>query len=95
MGLERKTPTILQGDNIASEIWAASDVQRKLAKHLSIRYNYIREQVIEDRVLTVHGDSSMNVADGLTKPLSRLLFEAFRDKIGVHAIKYHDRQGVV
>ena len=85
VGIKQDTPTTLLGDNISSEIWASSEMQPRRAKHLDVRFNYIREKVMLKHAKPKHVDSDANIADGFTKPLPRNLFENFRNAIGVQA----------
>ena len=48
------------------------------SKHIEIKYQYIRDMVELHYIAT-----NEQIADVLTKPLSRLKLEYFRDKLGV------------
>jgi hypothetical protein len=52
-------------------------------KHIEIRYNYIRDMVDKGAVKLQYVGTNEQVADVLTKPLFRVKFEYFRDKLGV------------
>jgi hypothetical protein len=53
------------------------------SKHIEIRYHYIRDMVQRGAVKLQYVGTDEQVADVLTKPLSRVKFEYFRDKLGV------------
>jgi hypothetical protein len=53
------------------------------SKHIEIRYHYIRDMVQKGAVRLQYVATDEQVADVLTKPLSRMKFEYFRDKLGV------------
>jgi hypothetical protein len=53
------------------------------SKHIEIKYHYIREMVQKGAVKLQYVPTDEQVADVLTKPLSRVKFEYFRDKLGV------------
>ncbi len=53
------------------------------SKHIEIRYFYIRDLVHKGAVKLEYMGTDEQVADVLTKPLSRVKFEYFRDKLGV------------
>jgi hypothetical protein len=53
------------------------------SKHIEIRYHYIRDMVQKGAVKLQYVATDEKIADVLTKPLSRVKFEYFRDKLGV------------
>ena len=53
------------------------------SKHIEIRYHYIRDMVQRGVVKLQYVGTHEQVANVLIKPLSRVNFEYFRDKIGV------------
>jgi hypothetical protein len=53
------------------------------SKHIEIRYHYIRDMVQRGAIKLQYVNTDEQVADVLTKPLSRVKFEHFRDKLGV------------
>ena len=53
------------------------------SKHIEIRYFYIRDLIQKGAIKLQYVSTDEQVADVLTKPLSRLKFEYFRDKLGV------------
>jgi hypothetical protein len=53
------------------------------SKHIEIRYHYIRDMVQRGVVKLQYVGTNEQVADVLTKPLSCVMFEYFRDKLGV------------
>jgi hypothetical protein len=52
-------------------------------KHIEIRYHYIRDMVQKGVLKLQYVDIDEQVADVLTKPLSSVKFEHFRDNIDV------------
>jgi ATP sulfurylase len=53
------------------------------SKHIEIRYHYIRDMVQRGAIKIQYVSTDEQVADVLTKPLSRVKFEHFQDKIGI------------
>jgi hypothetical protein len=53
------------------------------SKHIKIRYHYIRDMVQKVVVKLQYVTRDEQIADVLTKPLSRVKFEYFKDKLGV------------
>jgi len=53
------------------------------AKHILIKYHFLREQVLEQKVTLEYVPSKEQVDDILTKPLPRETFEYLTQKLGV------------
>jgi hypothetical protein len=72
VGLARKFPAILHGDNAASIALTLNTKGHAHAKHIDIRHHYIRERVAEGEIGLVQIPSEENLADIFTKPLPRV-----------------------
>ena len=53
------------------------------SKHIEIKYYYIKDMVQKGLVKLQHVVTDEQIADVLTKPLARVKFEYFREKLGV------------
>jgi hypothetical protein len=53
------------------------------SKHIEIRYHDIRDMVQREAIKLQYVGTNAQVANVLTKPLSRVKFEHFRDKLGI------------
>ena len=53
------------------------------SKHIEVRYHFIRDMVQKGAIKLKYVPTEEQVGDALTKPLARVKFEYFRDKIGV------------
>jgi hypothetical protein len=53
------------------------------SKHIEIHYHYIRDMVQRGALRLQYISTDEQVADVLTKPLSRVKFEYFQDKLGI------------
>jgi ATP sulfurylase len=53
------------------------------SKHIKIKYQYIRDMLEKGVVKLQYVATAEQVADVLTKLLSKVKFEYFRDKLGV------------
>ena len=67
---------------------AVSKYQRILcfttvSKHMEMRYHYLRDMVQWRAISLRYIPTDEQTADVLTKPLSKMKFEYFRDKLGV------------
>ena len=52
-------------------------------KHIEIKYHYIKDMVQRGAVKLQYVATDEQIADVLTKPLARVNFEYFREKLGV------------
>ena len=55
--------------------------------HMEIKYHYIRDMVQRGEVKLHYVVTDEHIVDVLTKPLSRVKFEYFREKLGVLQIE--------
>ena len=53
------------------------------SKHIEIKYHYIRDMVQRGEVKLQYVAIDEQIADVLTKPLARVKFEYFKEKLGV------------
>ena len=53
------------------------------SKHIEIKYHYIRGMVQRGAVKLLYVATEEQIDDVLTKPLARLKFEYFRERLGV------------
>jgi hypothetical protein len=53
------------------------------SKHIEIRYHFIRDMVQRGALKLQYISTDEQVVDMLTKPLSRVKFEYFRDNLGI------------
>jgi hypothetical protein len=53
------------------------------SKHIEIRYHFIRDMVQRGALKLQYISTDEQVVDVMTKPLSRVKFEHFRDKLGI------------
>ena len=61
-------------------------------KHIEIKYHYIRDMVQRGEVKLQYVVTDEQIADVLTKPLGRVNFEYFREKLGVHEIEIPSKE---
>ena len=58
-------------------------VSHDRSKHIETRYYYIRDMVQRGALKLQYISTDEQVANVLTKPLSHVKFEYFRDKLGI------------
>ena len=57
------------------------------SKHIEIKYHYIKDMVQRGAVKLQYVEMDEQIADVLTKPLARVKFEYFREKLCVLQIE--------
>lgn len=79
-------PIIIFGDNEGSNTTAYNSSYHNRTKHTLIRFQYVKEKVIEGLIKVVYTDTNHMPADGLTKPLSPQKQKAFLSLIGLEKL---------
>ena len=74
LGVENDGPATLLGDNQAVVLSSTVPSSQIKKKHLSISYHQIRECIAAGICVFYHIPTEQNLADVLTKPLSKLVF---------------------
>jgi hypothetical protein len=75
--------TLILCDNQSCITMIENPVFHDKTKHIEIQYHYIRDMVQKGAVKLQYVGTNEQVANVLTKPLSRVKFEYFQDKLGV------------
>jgi hypothetical protein len=75
--------TLILCDNQSFIKMTENPVFHGRSKHIEICYHYIRDMVQREALKLQYISTYEQVADVLTKPLSRIKFEYFRDKLGI------------
>lgn len=70
------SPTKLLIDNQSALNLVKNTEHYKFTKHIDIKYDYIRKLVAREEIETVHVSFDKQLADFLTKPLSRDKFKS-------------------
>lgn len=83
LDFDQKQPLVIYNDNTGSVALSRNPVHHDRTKHIAIRHHFIREQVELGTVEILHIPSGENIADILTKPLARELFERLRLLLGL------------
>jgi hypothetical protein len=74
---------VIDSDNQSCVKILENRVFHDKSKHIEIKYYYIRDMVQRMVVLVQYLPTDEQVADVLTKPLTNLKFEYFRDRLGM------------
>ncbi|GKB50005.1 transposable element, partial [Tanacetum coccineum] len=83
LGLTLPAPPRLYCDNIGATYLCANSVYHYRMKHIALDYHFVHKKVAVGSLRVHHINSRDQVADALTKPLSRAPFLSLRSKIGV------------
>eukprot|EP00253_Pinus_taeda_P015436 PITA_15436 len=76
-------PISILWDNTSAISISKNPVMHSKTKHIPIKYHFLREQVLEQKVKLEYVPSKEQVDDIITKPLPRETFEYLRQKLGV------------
>ena len=76
-------PISILCDNTSAISISNNYVMYSMTKHIPIKYHFLREQVLEQKVKLEYIPSKEQVDDIFTKPLPREAFEYLRQKLRV------------
>lgn len=83
LGINITGPPVIYCDNVGATYLCANPVFHSRMKHLALDYHFIRNQVSAGILRVAHVSTKDQLADALTKPLSRAPFIMLSSKIGV------------
>ena len=83
LGIPPQQTPVIYCDNMGATYLTANPVFHSRMKHLALDYHFVRQQVQNRTVRVSHVSTHDQLADVLTKPLSRPRFEGFLIKIGL------------
>lgn len=81
--IQLPTVPVIYCDNVGATYLCANPVFHSRMKHIALDYHFIRNQVQSGMLCVVHVNTKDQLADALTKPLSRIPFNKLSSKIGV------------
>ena len=79
-------PVTVHCDSMAALAYAKDSKYHGRTKHIDIRYHYIRDMVAHNEVVLKHISTSLMIADPLTKPIGRDVFQAHVRSLGLRRI---------
>ena len=83
LGIKVATTPTIYSDNKGATYLSANPVFHSRMKHLALDYHFVRQQVQSRTVRVTHVSSHDQLADIMTKPLSRARFNDLAIKIGI------------
>jgi hypothetical protein len=87
--MDSSEPTKLMCNNQSAMKLIKNLVFHDRTKHIAIRHHFIREKITKKDIEVVHVASSNQLANILTNPLGRTLFEKLKNELRmVHTIVY-------
>ena len=84
IGFVQTKPTLLKMDNTSAIDLANDPMYHSKAKHIARRDLFIRELIEHGEIRTEYIKTSLNIADALTKPLTKQAFLAHRAALMGH-----------
>ena len=76
-------PTVIHCDNTSAISLSKNPAQHSKAKHIPMKYHYLRELAANKKTRLEYIPTQEQVADIFTKPLNIDVFEHLRKKLGV------------
>ena len=92
LGYPQTDPTTLFEDNLSTISLIVNKGNGQRSKHIDLRYNFVREQVVEKVLAMIHLPGVDMTSDILTKPLGPTAFVHLRPKLlGMAAVMSHNQ----
>ena len=76
----------LYSDSTAALVYAKHPKCHRKSKHIEIRYHFIRDTVARGEVIMKHISSGSMVADPMTKPIARYVFQSHVGSMGLRRL---------
>lgn len=83
LGITLTHPPVVFCDNVGTTYLSANPIFHSRMKHLALDFHFVRENVRSGSLRVTHVSTKDQLADALTKPLSRAFFQELIHKIGV------------
>ena len=86
LGMKHNTPVVLEDNTAVIALMHGPRAYKARTKHLIVAFNFCRQMVRSGIVVLRHVPSTDQLADLLTKPLTRVCFERLRSLLGMGGI---------
>ncbi|KAL4279380.1 hypothetical protein GQ457_03G023600 [Hibiscus cannabinus] len=87
MGVEMVKPPVIWCDNSGVIVSSENPVYHSKAKHVELDVHFVREKVSSGSLQVNYVPTRHQLADGLTKPISKCRFDEFRRNLGVLSLE--------
>jgi hypothetical protein len=79
------SPLVISTDNNGAKSLSVNNSNHGKAKHIDIRYHFIRSHIESSSFVIEHTPGVENTADIFTKPLSQIIFQSHVAHLGLSA----------
>jgi len=86
IGHSMPSPPVIFEDNKGCISYGKRSLNASAMKHLDLKYNMLRQNIKRNRIKLERVPTAINIADILTKPLTRKKFEELRALLGVASL---------
>ena len=93
--MKEEDPVKIFEDNQGSIALAKNPEFHKRAKHIDIRYHFVREKVEDSQVVLQYCSKKDMKANLMTKPITAVQFVSLRDKLGIKSSSKVESSGSV
>jgi hypothetical protein len=83
LGIETEMPSVIREDNQSAIAYTKNAKNQSKARHIGVRFHYIRESVRDGKVRIIYCPTDQMLADIFTKRLPTDQFEYLRNGIGI------------
>ena len=70
-------PVFIQGDNQGAIAMVRNPIKHDRSKHIDVKYNFVRDYVMKNKINISYISTDKNIADIMTKPCPKMKFENF------------------
>ncbi|KAJ5462265.1 hypothetical protein N7530_010470 [Penicillium desertorum] len=81
-----KKPIPIYADNNGAIALASNPEFHAVTKHIAIRFHRLREEVANRSVCFIKIPTAQMAADGMTKPLAKIMFRRWISQVGLHQL---------
>ena len=79
----QEEPTIIKEDNQGAIALSKNPKYHPRTKHIDIKYHFIRDKIVKKELILDYCPTEEMLADLLTKPLGKTMFQTLRELMGV------------
>lgn len=84
-------PIVVREDNQSCIAMLRAEGGSRRTKHIDTRFNFIRDLVSNNIIEVLYCPTELMIADFLTKPLSKVMLETCRKKMGLQSLQLEEK----